>query len=463
MGESFNSPRIPTAKTTNLPPKNYQKTRRVHKKAQMSNLEKPNQCTPNKLLSRNNHIIDIVPTPMIMSPSPEIPTAPINNQLPTQAQPSPAHSYSLTEVLDDLLIRFILNCPEEEHESMDRLFFQIEEAHWFYEDFYRENCKSLPELKFRDFVEKVFHHCPLLAPYRQLVDSHTKSFYQYKTSVPVCGAIILNKHMNKVLLVKGWSAKSSWSFPRGKINKDEQELTCATREVFEETGFLISHHGANANDFVEMILGDQKVKLFIVTGVSESTVFTPQTRKEISATEWHTFEQIMERSPTTQKTSGKYWAVTPFVRKLKKFIATNKKRLIKNSNGRESPEGMSVSPPRSQLSPQVESMQQQQQQQVHAAVDPFQYQQLAPPQQYQQHMFGYPQQQYQNVYYQQQYYHGGHHHHHVMNQPHHHHHHHFLPSVVGMNQQYPTVDSLLSFSFNMNDIFEDNAVKNVYA
>jgi len=320
---------------------------------------------------------------------------------------------------------------------MDRLFFQIEEAHWFYDDFYRENCKTLPELKFKEFVEKIFAHCPLLAPYRSKVDAHTQSFYQYKTSVPVCGAIILNETLDKVLLVKGWSNKSSWSFPRGKINKDEPALQCAIREVFEETGFDISKHGANDKDFVEMVLGEQRVKLFIVTGISEDTVFVPQTRKEISATEWHTFEKILERSPTTQKTSGKYWAVIPFVRKVKKWINMNKKRLTrqtrtkknnnngkrnkKQQNGSESPDMMSVSPPRDN-----------QQSVTHQL---FTYPYYSEPQQYgYAATTTYSSQPVYDYYYPQQ-----------------------------QSMKTGSSDSLLSFSFNMNEIFEDSAIQNVVA
>jgi mRNA-decapping enzyme subunit 2 len=38
------------------------------------------------------------------------------------------------QVLEDICSRFLLNCPEEEYDSFERLFFQIEEAHWFYSD-----------------------------------------------------------------------------------------------------------------------------------------------------------------------------------------------------------------------------------------------------------------------------------------------------------------------------------------
>ena len=82
----------------------------------------------------------------------------------------------------------------------------------------------------------------------------------YKERVPVCGAILISQYWDKVrpppppvpqlaprtprqslltpctlgdqvLLVKGWQKGASWSFPRGKINKQETEGMCAVREV----------------------------------------------------------------------------------------------------------------------------------------------------------------------------------------------------------------------------------------
>lgn len=103
----------------------------------------------------------------------------------------------------------------------------------------------------------------------------------YKTRVPVRGAIILNLAMDKCVLVKGWKKGASWSFPRGKINKDEDDLVCAIREVREETGFDCESF-AKKEHFVDMTMRDQNLKLFIVPGIPEDTVFECQTRKEIS-------------------------------------------------------------------------------------------------------------------------------------------------------------------------------------
>jgi len=44
---------------------------------------------------------------------------------------SKADENLMVEIFDDLATRFILTCPVEEFSSFERLFFQIEQAHWF--------------------------------------------------------------------------------------------------------------------------------------------------------------------------------------------------------------------------------------------------------------------------------------------------------------------------------------------
>ena len=93
-------------------------------------------------------------------------------------------------------------------------------------------------------------------------------------------------------MVKGWSAKSSWTFPKGKINQDETEVNCAIREVLEETGFDITPY-VNENDYVEIVLrGEQRNRLFIIPNIPLSTLFQPQTRKEISDIRWHNISDL---------------------------------------------------------------------------------------------------------------------------------------------------------------------------
>ena len=65
-------------------------------------------------------------------------------------------------LLEDLSARFIMNVPREEIGSFESLMFLIEQAAWFYEDFYREKDKTLRNLGLREFAQLLFNACPEL-------------------------------------------------------------------------------------------------------------------------------------------------------------------------------------------------------------------------------------------------------------------------------------------------------------
>lgn len=52
-------------------------------------------------------------------------------------------------------------------------------------------------------VDTVFEYCAFLAPYKPQLEEIVKKFSDYKSKVPVCGAIILNKPMDKVTRDRG--------------------------------------------------------------------------------------------------------------------------------------------------------------------------------------------------------------------------------------------------------------------
>jgi len=187
-------------------------------------------------------------------------------------------------------VRFIINLPQEELQSVERICFQVEEAQWFYEDFVRPLDVSLPSLSLRQFCLLIFQHCPLLAPFPP--EQHVAAFDEflaYKVRVPVRGAIMLNEAMDQVVLVKGWKKGANWSFPRGKINKAEDDLDCAIREVYEETGFDIAMAGVvpaqSEQKYIEVTMREQHMKMFVFKGVPQDTMFAPRTRKEISVSQ----------------------------------------------------------------------------------------------------------------------------------------------------------------------------------
>ncbi|KAI4370660.1 hypothetical protein MLD38_018985 [Melastoma candidum] len=226
------------------------------------------------------------------------------------------------ELLDDLCSRFVLNVPKEDLQSFERILFLVEYAHWYYEDNSVENDPSLKSLSLKEFTRLIFNSCEILRPYVAHIDDIFKDFTSYKFRVPVTGAIILDESYQRCLLVKGWKGPS-WSFPRGKKNKDEEDHTCAIREVIEETGFDISNL-LNEDEYIEMVFGQQRVRLYVITGVKEDTPFVPQTKKEIREIAWHRVDELQPIGDNAVISHGitglKLYMVAPFLSSLRSWI-----------------------------------------------------------------------------------------------------------------------------------------------
>lgn len=227
------------------------------------------------------------------------------------------------EIFEELAVRFVLNCPREEFQSFERLCFQLEEAHWFYLDFCREDNHRLPNYNLTNFVKTLFKYAPPLRSYIGHVDAAVEQFREYKIRVPVCGVIILNTTLEKVLLVKGWTARSAWGFPRGKINKNERPQDCAAREAMEETGFDVSTL-IDPNNQITINAAEQFVTMFIVPYVSEETAFAPRARKEISDIQWYYVGNLpagqRPRSGEAASSTENFFYVSNFVKPLIKWI-----------------------------------------------------------------------------------------------------------------------------------------------
>ncbi|KAL9106569.1 MAG: hypothetical protein Q9227_008415 [Pyrenula ochraceoflavens] len=150
---------------------------------------------------------------------------------------------------------------------------------------------------------------------------------------------MLNEAMDAVVLVKGWKKGSAWSFPRGKINKDEKDLDCAVREVDEETGYNLERADLVKDEkdmkYFEMLIREQNLRLYVFRGVPEETYFEPKTRKEISKIEWFKLSDLPTLRKTKQQgetveslviSANKFYNVAPFLGPLKKWISQEKKR-----------------------------------------------------------------------------------------------------------------------------------------
>ena len=157
---------------------------------------------------------------------------------------------------------------------------------------------------------------------------------------------MLNEEMDEVVLVKGWKKGANWSFPRGKINKDEKDLDCAIREVYEETGFDMADAGLIKDEkdvkFIEITMREQHMRLYVFRGVPRNAYFEPRTRKEISKIEWYKLSDLPTLKRSKQQDQGfavasanKFYMVAPFMHPLKKWIAYQKKIDVKTQAGVE--------------------------------------------------------------------------------------------------------------------------------
>uniref|UniRef100_A0AAV1T638 Nudix hydrolase domain-containing protein n=1 Tax=Peronospora matthiolae TaxID=2874970 RepID=A0AAV1T638_9STRA len=243
----------------------------------------------------------------------------------TLSSPNPASTSkkpSVAEVMDELQSRFLVNLPASELASSERLFFQIEQCYWFYEDFYADQYAHVPHVKLNDFASRIFAHCPLLQPLAHRCDELFQDFKTYQRQVPVVGCILLNAKRTKLVLVRNWKG-TSWTFPRGKVNEGESDVDCARREVLEECGYDVTN-SLVPSEYLDFVASDQRMRMYVCVNVPETYAFAPQTRKEISTIEWFAFDALPKKT----------WSVMPFMSRLKRWVKTHKG--IKTKSGSSS-------------------------------------------------------------------------------------------------------------------------------
>ncbi|KAJ8608084.1 hypothetical protein CTAYLR_009617 [Chrysophaeum taylorii] len=217
---------------------------------------------------------------------------------------------------EDVATRFLTHLPTSELESGDRLFFQIEQAHWFYEDFLADAPGAkLPHMNLRVFAQNLFARCALLKPLKGYYETLFSNFRAYKGKIPVCGCVLLDATMSQVVLVRNW-AKTSWGLPKGKLNQSETKVSCAARECLEETGFDVGE--LDEQQAIEIINNNQRATMYVVAGVPLDYPFSPRVRKEISEIAFFPLDKL----PAGQ------WNVDKFVPRIKRMVKTSAKNLF---------------------------------------------------------------------------------------------------------------------------------------
>jgi len=116
-----------------------------------------------------------------------------------------------------------------------------------------------------------------------------------------------------------------------QINKDEKPSACAAREVLEETSIDVASL-IREEDYVEVTMGGQTSRLYIVSGIDEDVDAQPQTRKEIGKIEWHLVNGLPLRGDGKAPNGRKYFWVYPFMASLRAWIKKKKKKESKKTS-----------------------------------------------------------------------------------------------------------------------------------
>ncbi|KRZ66637.1 m7GpppN-mRNA hydrolase [Trichinella papuae] len=234
-----------------------------------------------------------------------------------------------TNIINELCCRFLFNMPEEERTDPVRACFHIELAHWFYCDHFSASA-GYPTCSLKEFIRAVFSNSADLQQYTSNLDDVLAQWRQYKSGVPVYGAILVNAQLDSVLLVQGFFARRSWGFPKGKINEGETVQQCAVREVLEETGYDIGKLMTDS-PYLERKFGGYTCGLFLVTGVEHDFPFQPQTKNEIGRLQWFLIDALPKHSKDYKSSGGyqpkHFFTVTPFLHFIKMHIRNERSRL----------------------------------------------------------------------------------------------------------------------------------------
>lgn len=249
-------------------------------------------------------------------------------------------SKAYEEALDDVHTRFLLNLPPEELSSSNRVFFQLEQAWWFYDDFHCDHSDiPLPRFKsVKPFCLKMFQWSPLLKPMLPQFSTLWDDFSSYKRTISTYGTILLNSDCTKAVLCQVWNGKS-WTFPAGKVNQNEHGIDAGARETYEETGFdpnceygltktmkeqtsALPWKALEQENALVWMDGDKRRTCYVCRGVPENFPFSPVARKEVSAIEWHELDNLPKKN----------FAVLPFVSQLRRWIRQQNKSSRKSKS-----------------------------------------------------------------------------------------------------------------------------------
>ena len=237
----------------------------------------------------------------------------------------PAKRYSIPiKELNNLAMRYLSKIPKPFRGDRARIGFQVEKAYWEHINQFEAKMVLWMEnnFKLKDFARQIFPLVPWLKNHVDIVGDIISDFYKYKSCVPVYGVIILNKTLDKVVLVRSFRG-IKWGFPKGKINQNESEVSCAVREAEEEVGLNLESK-INPENWCEEVINGRIIRLYIVQIISESKNLEPKTKFEIEEIKWAPLTEFLHMAQRDAAPFYKY--IRSFVNEFRPHQKTPRKK-----------------------------------------------------------------------------------------------------------------------------------------
>lgn len=156
------------------------------------------------------------------------------------------------------------------------VMYKSEKAHWYWVD--ECNYKNKESVFFDEFLW-------FLGFPRWKIRNMRYGFMVHKQSIPVGGCVIHGDKGN-ILMVSHYS-EGNRQLPKGKVERGEEPIDCAIREMKEELGITLEK--SYLVNPVSLGFGNHHERIehfFNVYGVSEDICFSAETRNEIKGYHW---------------------------------------------------------------------------------------------------------------------------------------------------------------------------------
>jgi 8-oxo-dGTP pyrophosphatase MutT (NUDIX family) len=99
--------------------------------------------------------------------------------------------------------------------------------------------------------------------------------------------------LGQVLLVRGWVGSQQWELPGGAVEKGEAPQQAAGRELFEETGIVVS---MDVLVYVTTLYGRYEAPIYAVTITKQQLPSRLYNPREITAVRWCDPEVLPENA-----------------------------------------------------------------------------------------------------------------------------------------------------------------------